>query len=108
ASGDRVAIGGLGESSEAVGIDADLSLGGADESGAVAVFDYDGTGWLQTRTLKAPNSDEEDQFGEVLSLSGDGATLVVGATEEDGASEGIAAGIDNDNSRSEAGAVYIY
>lgn len=56
---------------------------------------------------KASNTDPEDFFGFGLALSADGNTLAVGAADEDGGATGID-GNQADNSRQEAGAVYVY
>jgi hypothetical protein len=50
---------------------------------------------------------EGDQFGFSLALSGDGATLAVGAITEDGGTRGIN-GNQADNSAASAGAVYVF
>lgn len=55
--------------------------------------------------LKASNTDQDDQFGREVALSGD--TLVVGARAEDSAATGVN-GDQGDNSASYAGAVYVF
>ena len=68
-----------------------------------------------TGYFKAPNVSSDDEFGDALALSGDGATLAVGAREEDSASSGTfapggtnyQAALDN-NSNSNSGAVTVY
>ena len=87
-SGDTLAVGAVGE-------------GGADNSqpdaGAVYVFSRDNNGvWQQQRLLRAFNADTRDRFGFSVALSGD--TLAVGAVGEGSA----------DNSKPDAGAVYVY
>jgi len=71
-----------------VGIDGDTIVAGAnykDLKGAAYVFTRSGTTWSQQATLTASNGDLEDQFGKSAGISGD--TIVVGASEEDGADE---------------------
>jgi hypothetical protein len=60
------------------------------------------------RYIKAPNREPNDQFG-VVSISGDGRTLVVGAWSEDSAATGVDedAG-DLDNSAGNSGAAYVF
>ena len=87
-SGDTLAVGAVGE-------------GGADnrtpDAGAVYVFSRDDNGvWLQQDFLRAFNADTRDQFGFSLALSEN--TLVIGAVGEGSA----------DNSKPDAGAVYVY
>lgn len=57
--------------------------------------------------IKASNAESEDSFGEVISLSGDGSTLVVAAPFEDSGAIGIN-GDQNDNSAVDSGAVYVF
>lgn len=78
----------------------------APESGAAYVYRFAGSSWRAEAFIKAPNSDFNDQFGLVLSLSRDGSTLAVGAPLEDGGSLGVD-GLFNEDAF-DAGAVYIY
>jgi hypothetical protein len=55
--------------------------------------------------LKASNTEANDDFGSVLSLSGD--TLVVGASYEDSSATGVD-GDQADNSAADSGAVYVF
>ena len=59
----------------------------------------------QEAYLKASNSDELDQFGGSVAISGD--TIVVGAFGEDSEANGIG-GDQMDNSASSVGAVYVF
>lgn len=77
------------------------------DAGAVYVFASTGTTWSQVAYIKATSPDGDDFFGDSLALSGDGATLAVGAYSEDGA----ATGVDGDQSNNDApaaGAVYVF
>jgi len=76
-------------------------------TGAVAVFGRTGTTWSQTAYLKSSNTDTEDWFGIRLAMSGDGNTLAVAASNEDGGARGIN-GRQDDNSAVDAGAVYLF
>ena len=87
-SGDTLVVGAAGE-------------GGADnrtpDAGAVYVFSRDNNGrWRQQDFIRAFNGDTRDQFGFSVALSSD--TLAVGAVGEGRA----------DNSKPDAGAVYVY
>ena len=57
--------------------------------------------------VKASNTDDYDDFGHSLALSGDGSTLAVGAPGEASAATGIG-GNQADNSAPGAGAVYVF
>jgi hypothetical protein len=66
--------------------------------------------WTQSAYLKASNTGETedgDQFGYSVSLSGDGKTLAVGAIAEDSGAAGIN-GSGADNSVPESGAAYVF
>src|ERR1051325_5150770 len=89
------------------GVNANQQDFSADESGAAYVFTRNGTTWTQRAYLKAPNSDAYDNFGSGIALSGDGNTLAVAASGEDGGSSGVGGNMA-DNSIRASGAVYIY
>ncbi|MEQ1575311.1 MAG: integrin [Vicinamibacterales bacterium] len=75
-------------------------------TGAVYVFVRSGTAWTQQAFIKATNTGNEDLFGSRLALSGDGNTIAASAQMEDSAAKGID-GKQDDNSATEAGAVYL-
>ncbi len=110
ADGNTLVVGANGEASAATGVNgnqADNSMAGA---GAVYVFNRTGAAWEQSAYLKASNtgeSDDGDQFGYSLALSGDASTIAVGAIAEDSAATGIN-GNGADNSAGESGAVYVF
>ncbi len=89
------------------GLNANQQDFSAEESGAAYVFTRAGTTWTQRAYLKAPNSDAYDNFGSGIALSGDGNTLAVAASGEDGGSSGVGGNMA-DNSVRASGAVYIY
>lgn len=96
ADGDRLVVGAASEDSSAAGV------GGTPDDlageGAAYLFTRTGTSWAQTNYIKATNPGAGDGFAVSVALSGDGNTLVVGATGED----------DPDDSVNGAGAVYVY
>ena len=104
-SGDTLAVGADGESSNATGVNGSQSDNSASKSGAVYVFTRSGTTWSQQAYLKASNTGAYDQFGDSVSLSGD--TLAVGADGEDSSATGVN-GSQSDNSVSNSGAVYVF
>jgi len=57
--------------------------------------------------LKASNTGSDDWFGDVLDLSSDGNTLVVGAPQEDSSLTGVNS-IETDTGAENSGAVYVF
>jgi hypothetical protein len=72
----------------------------------VFTFVRHGDTWFQKDYIKAFNTDEGDQFGSSVALSGD--TLAVGAPFEDSNARGINTGGEADNQAPDAGAVYVF
>ncbi|WP_445361818.1 histidine kinase [Microbulbifer sp. EKSA005] len=106
-SGDILAVGASSEDSNAIGTDGDQSNDEAKDSGAAYVFTRTDNKWAQQAYLKASNSDASDAFGESVSLTADGRTLVVGAPKEGSSAKGIG-GDQNNNSVENAGAAYVF
>jgi hypothetical protein len=110
-SGDLLAVGAVQEDSCADGVDPDGGQedDGCDSAGAVYLFERDTMThtWSQVAYLKASNSDELDNFGNAVSLSGD--RLAVGAYWESSCADGVdPVGGQNDNGCFAAGAVYLF
>ncbi len=105
--GNVMAIGAPGEASSATGINGDQADNSMAEAGAVYVFTRSGSTWIQQAYLKASNTDANDYFGMSVTLDQDGSTLAVGAYLEDSSATGID-GLQNDNSASQSGAVYVF
>jgi len=114
--GNTLAVSAYWDSSGAKGINGNQQDESIPQAGAVYVFTRQGAGWSQQAYVKASNTGEAgtadafgegDQFGFSLALSGDGATLAVGALTEDGGTRGIN-GNQSDNSAASAGAVYVF
>jgi len=104
-SGNTLAVGASGEDSNATGVDGNEDDNSLNDAGAVYVFIRSGTQWSQQAYVKASNTDVSDLFGTSVALSDD--TLAVGASGENSNATGID-GNENDNSRSDAGAVYVF
>ncbi|MFG6486290.1 FG-GAP repeat protein [Roseateles sp. BYS78W] len=110
-SGDTVAVGAFGESSNQATItngntaSADHSLS---SSGAGYVFVRNSTTWSQQAYLKAPNPDAKDRFGYAVAVYGD--TIAVGATGEASSQATITngTGASSNNSLESAGAAYVF
>ncbi len=99
-SGDGLQIAVASVLERSTGIPADNSAASA---GAVYLYSRFGATWTFDAYIKAPNAEALDEFGTDIALSGDGYTLVVGALGEDSANS-----TPTDNSRPNAGAVYVY
>lgn len=108
-TGDVLAVGVPTESSggEGIGTDPVLTAGTKINSGAVYVYQRNGTGWAEQEFIKAGVTDINDQFGRSVSLSSAGDKLAVGAIGESGNATGIN-GDPNDNSVSISGAAYLF
>ncbi|GFE59572.1 FG-GAP repeat protein [Geobacter sp. AOG2] len=105
--GATLAVGAVGESSSATGSDGNQADNSAVGSGAVYVFTRSGAAWSQQAYVKASNTGADDRFGYSAALSGDGATLAVGAAYEDSSATGIG-GNQADNSAGQSGAAYVF
>lgn len=105
--GNRLAVGAPFEDGVATGVGGPVS-NLASNSGAVFLYVRSGNDWSTEAYVKASNTAADDYFGQALALSGDGSTLAVGATREDGGSVGSVNGDQDDNSRLDSGAVYVF
>lgn len=106
AFGDTLAVGAIGERSNAVGIDGDQSIDVADNAGAVYVFSREDAAWAQDAYVKPHDINGNDQFGWSVSLAGAGNLLAVGSIGEDSDATGLG-GISNSMAPS-SGAVYLF
>lgn len=112
-SGDIIAVGAFYEGSTTKGIivGSDLSAtnDGGSRNGAVYVFARRNGEWSHLAYLKAPNTSNEDYFGETVSASG--TTVVTGAFFEDSNTTAIIDGPDlsaaNDSGYNN-GAAYVF
>ena len=105
--GSTLAVGAAGEDSSATVINGDQSDNSAASAGAVYVFTRSGGTWGQQAYVKASNAEASDAFGVTVTLSADGSTLAVGASNEASSATGIN-GDQSDNSAASAGAVYVF
>ncbi|MCP1675323.1 hypothetical protein J2T57_002471 [Natronocella acetinitrilica] len=106
--GDTLAVGALGESSNASGINPTTrSVVSAVHSGAAYVFVRTEDNWTEQAFIKASNSRSGDQFGRTVALSADGNTMAVSAIGESGGSRGVD-GDQRDRSAEFSGAVYVF
>jgi hypothetical protein len=121
--GDTIAVGSIGESSSAAGVNPTLAADGitpaqsdrsVDTSGAAYVFTRTLGTWTQQAYIKSSNPGQYDVFGWRVALSGD--TLVVGAPYESSSAAGVnptlaadgTTAAQADDSISGSGAVYVF
>jgi hypothetical protein len=105
--GNTLAVGAIGDSSAATGVDGSQLQGDAPNAGAVFVFSRSHRGWQQQAYIKASNTADYDGFGYRVAVSGDGSVLVATSPFEQSNATGIN-GNQQDNSLSAAGAAYVY
>jgi cysteine-rich repeat protein len=105
--GSMLAVGALGEDSNATGVGGNQADNSADFAGAAYVFTREGETWSQQAYVKASNASASQEFGASVSLSADGSTLAVGANREASNATGIN-GDGTDQSAEYAGAVYVF
>ncbi|MGF1740457.1 FG-GAP repeat protein [Vibrio profundum] len=103
-SGTTLAIGAHLEDSDTVGTVSTANDDGS-ANGAAYVFVKSGS-WSQEAYIKADVTDNDDQFGNSVSLSQNGLTLAVGAYLEDSDST-VVDGVNNDDAAN-SGAVYVF
>jgi hypothetical protein len=106
-TGSTLAVGAATEDSAARGIGGDPQDEDASNSGAIFVFERSVATWSAPTYIKSSRSDAGDLFGTSLALAASGDTLIVGAPEEDGASQGYG-GDPASNAASNAGAVFMF
>lgn len=104
-SGDTVAVGALGEGSDATGINGSGNNDNAPSAGAAYIFVRSGTAWSQQAYLKASNTGAGDLFGRAVAVSGN--TVVAGATGESSNAMGVN-GNQSDNSNAFGGAACVF
>lgn len=105
--GNTLAVGAIGEDSNASGLNGNAFDNTALGAGAVYVFARSGNTWTQQKYIKASNTAGNNHFGYSLALSFNGNTLAVGAVDEDSDTRGV----NGDQTNSGAlgsGAVYVF
>lgn len=107
ADGSTLVVGATGEDSSATGVGGSQSDNSLVSPGATYVFVRAGSSWTQQAYVKASNTEANDQFGFAVAVSADGSTMAVSAPFEDSNATGVG-GDQSNNSKSIAGAVYVY
>ncbi|HEX7843858.1 MAG TPA: integrin, partial [Kofleriaceae bacterium] len=105
--GSTLIVGAPDEASAATGIGGDQASNTVMRAGAVYVFTRNGSTWSQRDYVKASNTGANDEFGNSVAVTADGATLVVGAHFESSQATGIN-GDQSDDFDAAAGAVYVF
>ncbi len=105
--GTTLAVGAALDNSVGNTIDGPGTQGGGFMNGAAYVFRKSASGWALEAFIKSSNNGDQHRFGESLSLSGDGNTLVVGAPNENGGSTGVDGDKTNTNG-THSGAAYVF
>ena len=83
ADGNTLAVGAIGEDSNATGINGNQADNSANQAGAEYVFARTGTTWSQQAYVKSTMTRPNVLFGYSTGISGDGNTLVVGEYDAD-------------------------
>jgi FG-GAP repeat len=83
ADGNTLAVGAIGEDSNATGINGDQSDNSANQSGAAYVFTRAGTTWSQQAYIKSSMTRPNVLFGYSIGLSANGDTLAVAEYDAD-------------------------
>ncbi|MCP5021468.1 MAG: hypothetical protein GY930_06800 [bacterium] len=104
-SGDRMLIGAVGESSNAVGIDGDQTNNSAYHSGAAYLFDRVGSTWGQVAYVKGSTTEQQGSFGGSVKLQGD--RFLVGSHSQSSRAPGIHANQAKTNSPG-IGAAFLF
>lgn len=107
ADGNTLAVGAIGESSEATGVTNTAGARSLDRAGAAYLFTRSNATWSQQAYIKPSNTQANAWFGWSLALSADGSTLAVGAMAEAGNGRGFNAN-QADRSAGGAGAAYLF
>lgn len=104
--GRMLIVGAEGEDSSETGVQQIplVANNNAENSGAVYVFVSDGNIWTQQAYIKSSNTESGDGFGRTISLNKNGTVLAISALGEDSEDRNN----QTDNTRQDAGAVYVF
>jgi hypothetical protein len=81
--GNTLAVGAIGEDSNATGINGDQADNSANQSGAAYVFTRSGSAWSQQAYVKSSMTRPNILFGYSIGISGNGDTLAVAEYDAD-------------------------
>ncbi|MFT3929430.1 MAG: histidine kinase [Spongiibacteraceae bacterium] len=105
--GSTLAVGAIGESSSATGINGSQSDNSKDGVGAVYLFTRSGTAWSQQTYVKPSTSTVGNEFGTAIGLSANAGTLAISGAFEQSNATGIG-GTQTNTSATDAGAVWMF
>ena len=105
--GAHLAIGAIGDTNNANGVDSMGMNGSYNSAGAVYLYSNTGMGWSSDGYFKSSNPGNHQNFGSAVALSDAGDELVVGAPGEASRYGGVGAR-QTDTSEAGAGAVYVF
>jgi hypothetical protein len=108
ADGSRLAVSARYEGSSALGVGGDQADNGSPFSGAGYILRRDAGGWVHEAYVKGANGRRSFWMGTSLSLSGDGATLVLGAPGDRNGVTGINSTDFGAADREQSGASHVY
>ena len=83
ADGNTLAVGAIGEDSNATGINGNQEDNSANQAGAAYIFTRTGASWSQQAYIKSTMTRANVLFGYSIGISGDGGTLAVGEYDAD-------------------------
>jgi hypothetical protein len=83
ADGNTLAVGAIGEDSNATGINGDQTDNSANQSGAAYIFSRRGTSWSQQAYVKSTMTRPNILFGYSIGISGNGDTVAVAEYDAD-------------------------
>ena len=113
--GSSLAVGAPVEDNSVTGVVTDGSettdSSTATDSGAVYLFNQDGSSWSQSAYIKASNTGAGDYFGVKVALNSDGSTLAVAAPHEDNGATGVitdGSETTDSSTATDSGAVYLF
>jgi len=111
--GNALVVGAYGEDGASKGLNGERNdnSGNVDSdggsSGAAYFFIRKNGVWAEQAYLKPTNTENYEEYGRSVAISGDGNTIAVGDDYEASASSGVGSD-DSDNSAYAAGAVFLY
>ena len=105
--GSTLAIGAIGESSNATGINGNQADNSRDGVGAVYLFARSGSTWSQRSYVKPSTSTLGNEFGTAIGLSADATTLTISGAFEQSNATGIG-GTQTNTSAADSGAVWMF
>jgi hypothetical protein len=100
-----IAVGAAGDSSGAAGVAADAQRSDLRASGAIYLFDHDGSAWQRSAFIKAAKPREGALFGFAAALTEE--ALAVGACFDSGNARGVNGAVGA-NDLTDSGAAYVF